>query len=317
MREKLYLTGFLGGAGFLLFLGRDFIQSSVLVTWGLAFGGTTGVAVLLVALYRLQLQLQASRLELARKEAEISFAREVQQALFPRQFPKAKGLEFSAICIPASGISGDYYDVLCLPDGRIVFAIADISGKGISAAMLMANLQALLRAMAHIHASPCEVMGRLNHHLHQVTDSSRFATFFYAQWNLVNRKLHYINAGHNPPILLNGEQAVRLETGGVPLGIFPAAEFQMESVVMEPEDLLILFSDGITEAVRADEEFGDERLLQAVKRNRHLSLEGLQNRILEEVRRWSGREADDDMTLVMVRATHEDGLPRGRDEEAI
>src|SRR5204862_6154762 len=133
-------------------------------------------AVLLVALYRVQLELKSSRHQLARKEAELSFALEVQQALFPRQLPDQHGLEFSGICIPARGISGDYYDVMQLPDGRLVFAIADISGKGISAAILMANLQAVLRTLAAANLSPCEICSRLNLHLLQVTDESKFAT---------------------------------------------------------------------------------------------------------------------------------------------
>src|SRR5881296_2308693 len=143
MRDRIYLVSFLLIAGVLLFLGRDLLQASVLVTWGLVFGGTTAVAILLVFSYRLRMELQASRHELARKEAELNFALEVQRALFPQQFPVDSGLEFAAVCVPARGISGDYYDVLPLTDGRLVFTVADISGKGISAAILMSNLQAV------------------------------------------------------------------------------------------------------------------------------------------------------------------------------
>ena len=165
-RDKLYLVGFLFGAGLLLFLGRDLLQSSIIVTYGLTFGGTTVGAVLLAALYRLRMELRASQNELARKQAELSFALEVQRALFPRTLPGSGGLEFAAVCIPARGISGDYYDVMELPDGRLVFAIADISGKGISAAILMANLQAVMRTLAHTGKSPKEVCSSLNRHLH-------------------------------------------------------------------------------------------------------------------------------------------------------
>jgi sigma-B regulation protein RsbU (phosphoserine phosphatase) len=105
------------------------------------------------------------------------------------------------LCIPARGISRDYYDVLELADGRVVFAIADISGKGISAAILMANVQALLRALTQTVGSPREVCARINQHLHQVTDSSRFATFFYGEWDAVERQLTYVNAGHHPPVV--------------------------------------------------------------------------------------------------------------------
>ena len=133
MRDKFYVIGFLVGAAVLLLLGRGVLPGpAVLLTWSLTFGGTAAAAVLGVVLYRLQLQLKASRLELARKEAELNIAREVQQALFPRQLPAGNGLEFSAVCLPSAGISGDYYDVLALPDGRLVFTIADISGGCLS-----------------------------------------------------------------------------------------------------------------------------------------------------------------------------------------
>ena len=121
MRNKLYLVGFLIVAGILLYAGRNLLQGSAIVTFILTFGGTTAAGVLGMALYRVQLELRASRHELARKQAELSFAREVQEALFPRQFPADGGLEFAGICVPASGISGDYYDVLEVEGGRLVF----------------------------------------------------------------------------------------------------------------------------------------------------------------------------------------------------
>src|SRR5262245_56643478 len=157
MRDKLFLAAFLLGAGVLLFLGRGLLQSSVIVTWGIAFGATTAVAVRGVLLYRFRLELEASRHELARTEAELSFARKVQQELFPRPLPDLGGLEFSAVCIPARGISGDYYDVVQLAGGELAFTVAYISGKGISAAILMANLQALLRVLASLGSSPVDV----------------------------------------------------------------------------------------------------------------------------------------------------------------
>jgi phosphoserine phosphatase RsbU/P len=303
-RDTLYLIGFLVGAGILLFLGRGLVQGSALVTWGLTFGATTVVAVLLVSLYRVQLQLQASRRQLARKEAELSFALEVQRALFPRQLPRENGMEFAAVCIPARGISGDYYDVMQFPDGRLVFAIADISGKGISAAILMANLQALLRTFASTGIPPAEVCARLNHHLHQVTDSSKFATFFYGEWNVAERRLSYVNAGHNTPVLLGSMNGRKLSEGGVPLGLFPCPEFQTGEVTLQPADLLVLYSDGITEATsKSGEEFGDGRLQAEIEKHSAKSPAEIQAAVLEAVRGWSGDEPEDDMTLLMARAT--------------
>lgn len=303
-RDKIYLIGFLLGAGVLLFLGRGLVQGSALATWGLIFGATTAAAVLLVSLYRVQLELQASRRQLARKEAELSFALEVQRALFPRQLPEENGLEFAAVCIPARGISGDYYDVIQFPDGRLVFAIADISGKGISAAILMANLQALLRTLAETGLQPSEVCSRLNHHLHQVTDASKFATFFYAEWDASRRALSYVNAGHNAPVLVGSCGGRRLDTGGFPLGMFDGTDFQTGNVALNCDDLLVLYSDGITEAMSSrGEEFSERRLKELIERHSDKALSEIQSRILEEVRKWSGDEPEDDMTLLMVRAT--------------
>lgn len=302
-RDRFYLIVFLLGAGVLLFLGRGFVQGSALATWGLTFGATTIVAILLVSLYRVQLELKASRRQLARKEAELSFALEVQQALFPRCLPDEAGLEFAAVCIPARGISGDYYDVMQFPDGRLVFAIADISGKGISAAILMANLQALLRTLAETGNPPSEVCGKLNRHLHQVTDANKFATFFYGEWNTTEHRLKYVNAGHNTPILLGSMSGTQLADGGFPLGMFECAEFQTGEVMLQSGDVLVLYSDGITEATSsAGEEFGEERLQAQIEKNAGKPLSEIQAAILEAVRSWAGDEPDDDMTLLMVRA---------------
>ena len=302
-RDKIYLAGFLVGAGLLLFLGRGFVQGSALATWGLTFGATTAVAVLLVTLYRVQLELQSSRRQLARKEAELSFALEVQRALFPRHLPVSNGLEFGAVCIPARGISGDYYDVMQFPDGRLVFAIADISGKGISAAILMANVQALLRTLSETGIPPAEVCKRLNHHLHQVTDESKYATFFYAEWNSAERRLSYVNAGHYAPVLLGSLCGRQLDEGGFPLGLFPGSEFQTGEVSLQPGDLLALYSDGLTEAAsRNGEEFGEQRLQAEIEKRSGESLAEIQAGVLEEVRKWAGDELEDDMTLLMVRA---------------
>lgn len=303
MRDRIYLVGFLVGAGILLYLGRGLLQKSEIMTWGLTFGGTTAVAVLAVALYRVQHELRASRRELARQEAELSFALQVQQALFPRQFPEGEGLEFAAVCVPARGISGDYYDVLRLPDGRLVFTIADVSGKGISAAILMSNVQAVLRVLTASSHSPSEVCSKLNRHFYQVAADSRFATLFYGEWNPADRRLSFINAGHNPPLLMGAGRRERLEAGGPPLGIFPDTDFQVGSLGLEPGDLLVLYSDGITEAGSdRGEPFGEARLEALLAGHRKQGLAEIQQEVLAAARAWSRGEAEDDMTLLLVRA---------------
>ena len=303
MRDKIYLAAFLLAAGFLLYLGRDLLPSSVLLTWGLTFGGTSAISILLVVLYRVQAQLSASRHELARKEAELHFALEVQKALFPRRFPCNQGLEFSGACIPARGISGDYYDVLSLPDGRLAFAIADISGKGISAAILMANLQALLRTHAPASPTPGQLCAKLNNHLADVMDESRFATLFYAEWDPRDNILRYVNAGHNVPITLGSLERARLTLGGYPLGIFPGAEFEVGEARLQHGDVLVLYSDGITEATSTSgEEFGELRLRELMEKLRGDALSDLPKRVIDEVLAWSGKDPHDDMTIVIVRA---------------
>jgi sigma-B regulation protein RsbU (phosphoserine phosphatase) len=293
MREKIYVIAVLLGAGLLLYLGRSMFLESAVVTWGLTFAGTTAAGVMGMALYRVQQELQASRHELAR-----------QQALFPRQFPRGRGLEFSGICVPASGISGDYYDVLDLDDGRLIFAIADISGKGISAAILMSNLHAVLRTLAHSGRAPAEVCAQLNRHLFDVADGTRFATMFYAEWSGAEHRLRYINAGHNAPIFFSAGGVRRLGPGGTPIGMFDEMEYAVGELALQPGDLLALYSDGVTEAgIDRGNDFGEARLESVLAAHRHRPLAEIQRQVVEAVHDWAGRELEDDMTLLLVRAT--------------
>jgi sigma-B regulation protein RsbU (phosphoserine phosphatase) len=304
MRDRLYLASFLVGAGILLYIGRGLLQQSQLVTWGLTFGGTSAVAVLGMTLYRVQHELRASRRELARKEAELSFALQVQQALFPQRFPADTGLEFSAVCVPARGVGGDYYDVISLPDGRLAFAIADVSGKGISAAILMSNVHAVLRMLASSGRAPDCLFADLNRHLLQVSGDSHFTTLFYAEWNRATRRLRYINAGHLPPLLFGGRGRLRLEASGPPLGLFADATHVADEVELSPGDLLVLYSDGVTEAGATEgREFDEERLESILFANRSRPLNEIQRTVVGAVRDWWGKELEDDLTLLLVRAT--------------
>jgi sigma-B regulation protein RsbU (phosphoserine phosphatase) len=303
MRDRIYLFVFLVGAGLLLYVGRGLIAMSAYATFGLTFAGTTAAAVLGMVLYRVQLELRASRHELARKEAELDFALQVQQALFPKQFPAEGGLEFSAICVPARGIGGDYYDILERPDGRLAFAIADISGKGISAAILMSNVHAVLRTLFDAGHPAGELCTQLNRHLHRVTEGTKFATAFYAEWSERDRCLTYVNAGHPVPILLGSCSGQLLQTGGPPLGMFPDAEFQIGRLLLQPGDMMVLYSDGITEAgENSEREFGEARLAASVKLHLEEPLDEVRQHVLKAIRDWSGDEVEDDMTLLLIRA---------------
>jgi sigma-B regulation protein RsbU (phosphoserine phosphatase) len=303
MRDRIYLVVFLVGAGLLLYVGRGFIAMSTYATFALTFAGTTAAAILGMVLYRVQLELRASRHELARKEAELNFALEVQQALFPKQFPAEAGLEFSAVCVPAGGIGGDYYDVLERPDGCLAFVVADISGKGISAAILMSNVHAVLRTLYDAGHPAGELCSQLNRHLHRVTQGTKFATAFYAEWSEANRCLTYVNAGHPAPILLGSLSDHSVPAGGPPLGIFPDTEFQVGRLLLQPGDMIVLYSDGITDAgENSGRDFGEARLEATVKEHCEEPLEEIQQHVLKAVRDWSGNEVEDDMTLLLVRA---------------
>ena len=302
MRDRIYLFVFLAGAGLLLYAGRGLIATSAYATFGLTFAGTTAAAVLGMVLYRVQLELRVSRHELARQEAELNFALEVQQALFPRQFPTDQGLEFSAVCVPARGIGGDYYDVLQRRDGCLAFAIADISGKGIPAAILMSNVHAILRTLYDAGHPAGELCSQLNRYLHRITEGTNFATAFYAEWNERDRCLTYVNAGHPTPVLLGSCSGQLLRTGGPPLGIFPETDFEVGRLVLQSGDMIVLYSDGITEAGQGSgREFGEPRLEAAVKQHFEQPLDEIRQHVLKTIRDWSGAEVEDDMTLLFVR----------------
>ena len=317
MKDTAYLVGFLLISGALLIIGRDQLPSSTVLTWGITFGATAAVAVLLVSLYRVQLELKHSRRELARKDAELTFAREVQAALFPRTFPRDRGLSFSAICIPAQSISGDFYDVVECPDGRIAVCLADISGKGVSAAILMANVQARFRALIETHDSLSEVCGRLNDHISGFTDSGKFATFFVAQWRPGSHRMEYVNAGHQFPVVLGATDSLP-DQGGPPLGLFAGVKYQSGSIGLRAAETIVLYSDGIVEAHdEYDEEFGNERLQNVLEASQDQTLREMQKAVLEAVSQWTRKDPDDDMTLLMVRVDDEERLMKPSMDEAV
>jgi len=310
MRDKTYTIVILVFAGLLLFLGRSLLRESALFNFSLTFAGTTAAGILGIALYRVQLELRASRHELALKQAELNFAMEVQLSLFPREFPPDSGMEFSGVCIPARGVSGDYYDVIPLSGSRTGIVIADISGKGMSAAILMSNLQAVLRTLATADSRPDVIAGRLNRQLHHVTQGTRFATLFYAEWDCATHRITYVNAGHNPPIVVGADGLRRLSTASIPLGIFPDYQFKATEAELAPGTLLVLFSDGVTDAgMTKGMEFGDTKLAALVRARAQEPLAEIQKHILGTVEEWTKHDFEDDFTLLLART----GAPRKED----
>ncbi|HEY9284875.1 MAG TPA: SpoIIE family protein phosphatase, partial [Pyrinomonadaceae bacterium] len=290
-------------------------------------------------------QLLTERVERERLEREIEIAADVQAQLFPRAVPRLSTAALAGECRAARGVAGDYYDYVEVAPGLTALALGDVSGKGLSAALVMSNLQASLRAQATILSErlkltrevaltaatggaggdagaefemPCGVTGTdegcvvsrmavsINDQLCRSTDSNRFVTAFVALYDDASRRLRYTNAGHNAPLLVRASGEVeRLEAGGTVLGAFEWAAYEEGSVALERGDLLLLYSDGITEAQdAAGDEYDDERLTAFARANRALAAEELCAAIFREIDDWTGgRERGDDQTVVILKAS--------------
>lgn len=243
-----------------------------------------------------------------RLEQEISIAHEVQQQLFPSVFPSVPGLELAAICRPARVVSGDYYDFIQLGPSRVGIALADISGKGIYAALLMASLQAALRSMALAdgHLCTADIISRVNTHLFVNTSNDRYATLFYAVYDAEAKTLTYTNAGHLSPLLVTAGpdgQVKQLDQGGTVVGLFENPGYTERTIKVRPGSLLVAFSDGITEPENVyGEEFGVQRLKAEVLRQRDLPVAQLAENLISAAEQWAGSpEQVDDITVVIAR----------------
>jgi phosphoserine phosphatase RsbU/P len=242
-----------------------------------------------------------------RLERDVRIAGEVQKRLFPPSDPAIPGRECHGICGPAQGVAGDYFDFLPLPEGRFGIAVGDVAGKGLPAALLMASLQGALRSLASRSADGLVgLVGTLNAQIHSLTADYRFATLFWGVFDEKEHRLAYVNAGHNPPMLLRGSGAIeRLRTGGPPLGILgEGASYQSDSVTLAPGDLLVIFTDGVTEAANAvNEQFGDERLERILREASTEPVAGVCDSVLAAVVAFEeGQPQNDDITLVAARA---------------
>lgn len=237
---------------------------------------------------------------------ELEIAKEVQERLFPQNYPAVEGVDYSGYCRPAHGIGGDYYDFLQLPGGKLGIAIGDVSGKGIAAALLMASLQASLRgqAIAGKDNLAC-LMTNVNRLVYEASTPSRYATFFYAEFDPRARELGYVNAGHNPPFILRGQEVIRLVEGGPVVGLLPGARYEQAVCSMLPGDVLILYTDGVSEAMtKAEEEWGEEQLIAAAKKYSALDSPHIIQAIFRDVDAFTGSaEQYDDMTLLVIKLT--------------
>ncbi len=243
----------------------------------------------------------AARLEM--QEQELQRAREIQQSLLPREIPQIPGFEVAGAWQPASMVSGDYYDVLRLGGHRLGICIADVVGKGVSAALLMANVQAAVRAFANDAESPAEVCGKVNRLLCENIARGKFVTFFYGILDGDAHTFHYCNAGHLYPILVAGGSSGMLEQGGAVLGVFPEWVYEDSMVELRTGDRLLLFTDGITEAADEDErEFEEVNVAAFAKANCKLGAKDLTSRLLAEVTAFCGARFRDDATILVIAA---------------
>jgi phosphoserine phosphatase RsbU/P len=236
-------------------------------------------------------------------EHEIAEARAIQEGFLPKDIPQLPGYEIVGAWQSARVVGGDYFDVLAFDGDSVGLCIADVAGKGMPAALLMSNLQAAVRGFASPAVAPHELTARLNSLLCRNMAMDRFITFFYAQLDGHARKLRYVNAGHNPPIVVHSDGSHhRLEEGGMVLGVFTGQEFATGSIVLQPGDRLVLFTDGVTEAGGFDgEEFGEGRLLEVMRAHRSAGADDLQRQVLRAAYEFSrGNWTDDATTLVLA-----------------
>jgi sigma-B regulation protein RsbU (phosphoserine phosphatase) len=253
----------------------------------------------------LRSEIEKGRIRRAEQEHELremDEARRIQRKLLPASLPQIDGWEVASSWQPAAGVGGDCFDALAFGRTRLALSIADVVGKGIPAALLMSNLQAAVRAFATDAAQPGELCQQVNRILCGNIAEGRFISFFYCVIDSDLATLTYANAGHYLPILIRAEGTVeRLGCGGAVLGVFPETAYEQGEVALAPRDRLILFTDGITEARNAaDEEFGEERLVNLAVANRSCSAPALQARLAEAVAAFAGGEFQDDATLIVL-----------------
>ena len=313
--------------------GKRFFEGGSLPR-GFALGSTMALpSGILVNVYKLIPTLAEEAVSRAKLEREFEIAREVQERFFPQTFPKVAGVEMAAHCRPAQAVGGDYYDLIDIRDSslaeagqapgenissasgttahgcdRLGIAIGDISGKGMSAALLMASLHASLRSQVLSGAGDLGTkMANVNRLLYDASDSNRYATIFYAELDCASRTLHYVNGGHNPPAVLRKEDGAwrvfRLGDGGPVIGLLAGAVYKEQMLHLLPGDILLAFTDGISEAMNASEdEWGEDRMIAEAQAHADLNAEELLQRLFRAADAFAAvAPQHDDMTIVVLR----------------
>jgi len=251
--------------------------------------------------------LLEERIEKERMEKELGIARTIQEGLFPANVPALPGLDIAARNIPSRQVGGDYYDFVPDDDSNLTIAIGDVTGKGVPASLIMANMQALLHTLTPLDL-PLEIKtGRMNDIIYKNTPSDTFVTFFWGYWDLKSRIFHYINAGHNPPLVFHQDsnKPDSLTTGGLILGAVPTLQsYQSDDVSFREGDILVLYTDGVTEARNSeDEEYEEERLIACVNKHKQLPSSDILSKIVNDVIHFSDNNIADDLTLIVIKVT--------------
>ena len=299
--------------------GKRFFEGGALPR-GFALGSSKALpSGILVNVYKLIPTLAEEAASRAKLDREIEIAREVQERLFPQTFPNLAGVEMAAHCRPAEAVGGDYYDLIEIRDSslpvpghapgcdRLGIAIGDISGKGMSAALLMASLHASLRGQALSGGGDLgPKMSNINRLLYDASASNRYATFFYAELDCASRTLHYVNGGHNPPVVLRKENGAwrvfRLQEGGPVVGLLAGAAYEQQMLHLLPGDILLAFTDGISEAMNgAEDEWGEDRMVAEAQAHADLNAANLLQRLFCAADEFAaGTPQHDDMTLIVL-----------------
>lgn len=243
-------------------------------------------------------------LEKQKLEEELEFAREIQQNLLPSEIPVTNNFDIVAINLPSKQVGGDYFDIIKVDEGKYIIAIADVSGKGIPASLLMANMQAFLKVISKQNIDISSATGLINDLITQNTSDGRFITFFWALLDDNEKRLTYVNAGHNPPILVRDNNIIRLSEGGIILGVMETLmPYNSNSIQLNSGDKIIMFTDGVSEAMNPfSQEFSEERLEQISLSTYHYTSTETLNKIREEIESFvDGAPQSDDLTMMIIR----------------
>jgi sigma-B regulation protein RsbU (phosphoserine phosphatase) len=261
-----------------------------------------GVAAIRIENVRL-LEVQQEQKRLAN---ELALASEIQFRLHPETPPAIPCYDVLGVSFPCYEVGGDYYDFIEKPDSRYVIALGDVSGKGTGAALLMSSIHAAVRAHTRTRLSASEIVSEINQYIYDNTPANRYVTLFYSELDPRSHQLTYINGGHNSPLLARASgEVTRLDIGGFPVGITPFGDYREGWVEIEPGDVMVIYSDGVTESLNEEgEEYGEARLIEIVQKNRGRTAAGIRDRIDEALTKFVGRaSAVDDLTIVILKRT--------------